>query len=188
MNLYDILTGIVVVGALIVGLWQGLIRTIVIAVIAYACVLLAGLYFQRIGDSIHLIANYNLVESLIMAFIVVFLLSASVLISMGSYTFRFVQPAIFGGTGRILAVMVSLLTWLAVWSLFASLLLQLQFVAIEPDMPTFFLSQTNLTTISESRSLPVLRQSLTPTVIALIDPFVFSDIYDIFPNTETIQP
>ena len=138
MNLYDILTGIVVVGALIVGLWQGLIRTIVIAVIAYACVLLAGLYFQRIGDSIHLIANYNLVESLIMAFIVVFLLSASVLISMGSYTFRFVQPAIFGGSGRILAVMVSLLTWLAVWSLFASLVLHLQFVAIEPDMPTFF--------------------------------------------------
>jgi hypothetical protein len=188
MNLYDFLTILFLGCGLIVGLWQGLIRSIVIAVVAYACLLLAGLYFQRVGDSIHLVANYNLLESHIIAFIVVFLLTSLVLVSMGSYTFRFVGQELFGSVGRIGAAILSIVVFMAVWGVFASLLLQLRNVSVEPSMQTFFMSSTNITAITEAKTLPIVAQIFTNPVLQLMDPFVFSDVYDIFPSAKTTTP
>jgi len=118
MNLYDFLTILLLGCGLVVGLWQGLIRSIVIAVAAYACLLLAGLYFQKVGDSIHLIANYNLLESHIIAFMLVFILTSAVLMSMGSYTFRFVGQELFGTVGRVGSAVLSIVVFMAVWGVF----------------------------------------------------------------------
>jgi len=188
MNLYDFLTILLLGCGLVVGLWQGLIRTIVVAVVAYACLLLAGLYFQKLGDSIHLVANYNLLESHIIAFMVVFILTSMVLMSMGSYTFRFVGQELFGTVGRVGAAVVSIVVFMAVWGVFASLLLQLPNVSVEPNMQTFFMSSTNITAITEAKTLPVVAQLFTNPVLQLMDPFVFSDVYDIFPTAETTTP
>jgi len=182
MSIFDFISVIVLLLAMLIGAMQGIVRPLVTAVVAYISLVLAGLYFQKVGDMFHLYSNISLLESHILAFIGMFAGFWIVLFAMGMYTFRFFDAqsgeAFFS---RSIGMIVNLLVMLVVWGVVSHLLLLSQTITIESGNNTFLLTNNLQQVIKDSSLIRPLALNTAPHVVKWIDVFVFSDIYELFP-------
>lgn len=179
MNLFDIFSLIVVLTALILGFFQGAVRMIIITLMVYIGLIIAGLYFQTIGDWFHLTTNINLLECYSLAYITVFGLGLLTLGSMALYTFRFFRGDTGSTFNRMTGLVCSVITVLLLLGVFAQLLLILPITLATSDVRSFIGSDT-LNTIATARFATPLSKIVTPIVLQILDPFVFSDIDQLF--------
>ncbi len=182
MNSFDLVSLIIIVIALILGFFQGAVRMITITVMAYIGLVIAGLYFQTIGDWLHLTTNIGLLESYSLAYIAVFGLCMLTLSSMGIYTFRFFRGNTDSIVNRVIGLVFSGVTVLLLIGVFAHLLLILPTDVSAGDMRSF-IGATTLHTIATARFAAPLSNAVAPIVLLILDPFVFSDINQLFLST-----
>ncbi len=182
MSIFDFISVIVFLLAMLIGAMQGIVRPLVTAVVAYISLVLAGLYFQKVGDMFHLYSNISLLESHILAFIGMFVGFWAVLFAMGMYTFRFFDAqsgeAFFS---RSIGMIVNLLVMVVVWGVLSHLLLLSQTITIESGSNTFLLTNGLQQLINDSSLIRPLALNTAPQVVKWIDVFVYSDIYELFP-------
>ncbi|MFM2033268.1 MAG: hypothetical protein RLZZ297_2033 [Chloroflexota bacterium] len=182
MNPFDFATLLVCFVALGFGFFYGALRTIVFAVISYICFVLAGLYFQTFGDLLHLYANINLSESHAIAFLSTFVTTLIVIGAMGLYTFRSLAGGPPSTTSRITAIAVAVMNALVVWGVVAHLYGQIAQTTPEADTITVFGGPHTTALVASSRTMQPLATSAVPLVTSIVAPFVFSDIYELFPE------
>lgn len=182
MSIFDFVSVIVFLLALLIGAMQGIVRPLVTAAVAYISLVLAGLYFQKVGDMFHLYSNISLLESHILAFIGMFFGFWVVLLMMGMYTFRFFDAqsgeAFFS---RSIGMIINLFVILIVWGVASHLLLLSQTITLESGSNTFLLTTNLQQTINDSSLIRPLALNTAPQVVKWIDVFVYSDIYELFP-------
>jgi uncharacterized membrane protein required for colicin V production len=182
MSIFDFVSVIVVLLAMLIGAMQGIVRPLVTAVVAYISLVLAGLYFQKVGDMFHLYSNISLLESHILAFVGMFVGFWIVLLAMGMYTFRFFDAqsgeAFFS---RSIGMIINLIVMVVVWGVFCHLLLLSQTITIGPESNTFLLTNSLQQTINDSSLIRPLALNTAPQVVKWIDVFVYIDIYELFP-------
>lgn len=182
MIIFDFVSVIVFLLAMLIGAMQGIVRPLVTAVVAYISLVLAGLYFQKVGDMFHLYSNVSLLESHILAFIGMFFGFWIVLLIMGMYTFRFFDAqsgeAFFS---RSIGMLINLFVILVIWGVISHLLLLSQTITLEPGSNTFLLTSNLQQLINDSSLIRPLALNTAPQVVKWIDVFVFSDIYELFP-------
>lgn len=182
MSIFDFVSVIVFLFAMLIGAMQGVVRPLVTAAVAYISLVLAGLYFQKAGDMFHLYSNISLLESHILAFIGMFLGFWVVLLMMGMYTFRFFDAqsgeAFFS---RSIGMLVNLFVMLIVWGVASHLLLLSQTITLESGSNTFLLTTNLQQAINDSSLIRPLALNTAPQVVKWIDVFVYSDIYELFP-------
>jgi nitrate reductase gamma subunit len=189
MNPFDFATLLVCFIALGFGFFYGALRTIVFAVISYICLILAGLYFQTFGDLLHLYVNINLRESHAITFLSTFLVTLLLIGMMGLYTFRSIAGGTPSTTSRVAAIAVSLLNALIIWGVVAHLYTQIAQTTPEADTITVFGGPHAVALVESSRTIKPLADAAVPMVTSVVAPFVFSDIYELFPApTPTPQP
>ena len=179
MNSFDLVSLIIVLVALILGFFQGAVRMIIVTIMAYIGLIIAGLYFQTIGDWLHLAANIGLLESYSLAYIAVFVLCMLTLSSMGIYTFRFFRGNTESIVNRLIGIVFSGITVLLLIGVFAHLLLILPTDVAPSEMRSFIGTET-LRTVASARVAVPLSTAVAPLVLQLLDPFVFSDINQLF--------
>lgn len=182
MNPFDFATLLVCFIALGFGFFYGVLRMIVFGVLSYICLVLSGLYFQTFGDMLHLYANINLPESHAIAFLSTFLVTFVVLSAMGLYTFRSIAGDHQSTTSRVTGIGMALLNGLLVWGVAAHLLILITQTVPEADTTTVFGGQQATTLVDSSQTIKPLAGAAAPTVVSIIAPFVFSDIYELFPE------
>jgi uncharacterized membrane protein required for colicin V production len=182
MSIFDFVSVIVFLLAMLIGAMQGIVRPLVTAAVAYISLVLAGLYFQKVGDMFHLYSNISLLESHILAFIGMFFGFWVVLLMMGMYTFRFFDAqsgeAFFS---RSIGMLVNLFVILIVWGVASHLLLLSQTITLESGSNTFLLTTNLQQAINDSSLIRPLALNTAPQVVKWIDVFVYSDIYELFP-------
>lgn len=179
MNSFDVVSLIVVVVALILGFFQGAVRMIIVMIMAYIGLIIAGLYFQTIGDWLHLAANISTLESYSLAYIAVFVLCMLTLSSMGIYTFRFFRGNIESIVNRTIGLVCSMTTVLLLLGTLAHLLLIIPNNGTASEMRSFIGSDL-LRTVATARFAVPLSNMVAPIVLQILDPFVFSDINQLF--------
>jgi len=179
MNSFDVVSLIVVVVALILGFFQGAVRMIIVMIMAYIGLIIAGLYFQTIGDWLHLAANISTLESYSLAYIAVFVLCMLNLSSMGIYTFRFFRGNIESIVNRTIGLVCSMTTVLLLLGTLAHLLLIIPNNGTASEMRSFIGSDL-LRTVATARFAVPLSNMVAPIVLQILDPFVFSDINQLF--------
>jgi membrane protein required for colicin V production len=165
--------------ALILGFFQGAVRMIIVMIMAYIGLIIAGLYFQTIGDWLHLAANIGLLESYSVAYVTVFILCMLTLSSMGIYTFRFFRGNTESIANRTIGLVCSVTTVLLLLGVLAHLLLILPIDGIASDVRSF-ISTDILRTVAAARFAEPLSTTVAPIVLQILDPFVFSDINQLF--------
>ncbi|MFZ9857051.1 MAG: CvpA family protein [Roseiflexaceae bacterium] len=182
MSIFDFVSVIVLLLAMLIGAMQGIVRPLVTAVISYISLVLAGLYFQKVGDMFHLYSNVSLLESHILVFIGMFVGFWFILLAMGMYTFRFFDAqsgeAFFS---RSIGMLINLLVMIIVWGIFSHLLLLSQTITIESGINSFLLTDTLQQMINDSSLIRPLALNTAPQIVKWIDVFVYSDIYELFP-------
>lgn len=184
MSVYDFVSVIIILIAMLFGAMQGIIRPLVTTFVSYISLVLAGLYFQKIGDMIHLYSNINLLESHILAFIGTFLGFWVVLLIMGMYTFRFFDAQSSGAFfSRSIGLIINLFMILIVWGTISHLLLLSQTVVVDEVSNTILLRTDLQTALIESKIVRPLATNTAPQVVKWIDTFVYSDIYELFPTS-----
>ena len=179
MNSFDLVSLIIVLVALILGFFQGAVRMIIVTIMAYIGLIIAGLYFQTIGDWLHLAANIGLLESYSLAYIAVFVLCMLTLSSMGIYTFRFFRGNTESIVNRLIGIVFSGITVLLLIGVFAHLLLILPIDGTSSEVRSFIGADT-LRTVATARFAAPLGNAAAPLVLQMLDPFVFSDINQLF--------
>ena len=182
MTPFDFATLLVCFIALGFGFFYGVLRMVVFGVLAYICLVLSGLYFQTFGDMLHLYANINLPESHAIAFLSTFLVTFVVLSAMGLYTFRSIAGDQQSTTSHVTGIGMALLNGLMVWGVVAHLLILITQTVPESDTITVFGGQQATTLVESSKTIKPLAVAAAPTVVSIIAPFVFSDIYELFPE------
>jgi uncharacterized membrane protein required for colicin V production len=184
MSIFDFVSVIIFLLAMLIGAMQGIIRPLVTAVVAYISLVLAGLYFQKVGDMFHLYSNVSLLESHILAFMGMFVGFWIVLSVMGMYTFRFFDAqsgeAFFS---RSIGMLINLFVILVIWGVASHLLLLSQTITLDTDSNTFLLTDRLQQAINDSSLIRPLALNTAPQIIKWIDIFVYSDIYELFPMT-----
>lgn len=182
MSIFDFVSVIILLLAMLLGAMQGVVRPLVTAVVAYISLVLAGLYFQKVGDTFHLYSNISLLESHILAFIGMFTGFWVVLLAMGMYTFRFFDAqsgeAFFS---RSIGMILNLMVMIVIWGVMSHLLLLSQTITLEPGSNTFLLTPNLQQSINDSSLIRPLALNTAPQVVKWIDVFVYSDIYELFP-------
>jgi uncharacterized membrane protein required for colicin V production len=182
MSIFDFVSVIIFLLAMLIGAMQGIIRPLVTAVVAYISLVLAGLYFQKVGDMFHLYSNVSLLESHILAFMGMFVGFWVVLSVMGMYTFRFFDAqsgeAFFS---RSIGMIINLFVILVIWGVASHLLLLSQTITLDTDSNTFLLTDRLQQVINDSSLIRPLALNTAPQIIKWIDVFVYSDIYELFP-------
>jgi uncharacterized membrane protein required for colicin V production len=179
MNSFDLVSLIIIVIALLFGFFQGAVRMIVITIMSYIGLVIAGLYFQTIGDWLHLAANIGSLESYSLAYITVFVLCMLTLSSMGMYTFRFFRGNTESIVNRIIGLAFSMVTVVILIGVFAHLLLILPTDGTSNELRSF-ISTNTLHTVATARFATPLSNIVAPIVLQMLDPFVFSDINQLF--------
>lgn len=182
MNPFDFATLLVCFIALGFGFFYGALRTIVFAIISYICLILAGLYFQTFGDLLHLYANINLHESHAIAFLSTFLATLILIGMMGLYTFRSLAGGPPSTTSRVAAIAVAFLNSLVIWGVVAHLYSAMVTTTPEADTITVFGGPHTTALVESSRTIKPLADAAVPLVTSIVAPFVFSDIYELFPE------
>jgi len=182
MNPFDFATLLVCFIALGFGFFYGVLRMIVFGVLAFICLVLSGLYFQTFGDLLHLYANINLSESHAIAFLSTFLVTFIVLTAMGLYTLRSIAGDQQSTTSRVAGIAMALLNSLMVWGVVAHLFIFISLTVPEADTITIFGGQHATSLVASSKTIKPLADAASPTVVSMIAPFVFSDIYELFPE------
>jgi len=177
--LFDLVSLIIFVIALILGFFQGAVRMITITVMGYIGLVIAGLYFQTIGDWLHLAANIGLLESYSLAYITVFVLCMLTLSSIGIYTFRFFRGNTDSIVNRVIGLVFSGVTILLLIGVYAHLMLILPIDVSTSEMRSF-IGATTLHSIATARFATPLSNAVAPLVLQILDPFVFSDINQLF--------
>lgn len=182
MSIFDFVSVIIVLLAMLVGAMQGIVRPLVTAIVAYVALVLGGLYFQKVGDMFHLYSNISLLESHILAFIGMFLGFWVILLMMGMYTFRFFDAQSGGAFfSRSIGLLVNFIVIIVVWGTISHLLLLSQTITIESGSNTILLRNGIQTAINESSLIRPLATNTAQYVVKWIDMFVYSDIYELFP-------
>jgi uncharacterized membrane protein required for colicin V production len=182
MSIFDFVSVIVFLLAMLIGIMQGIVRPFVTAIVAYVSLVLAGLYFQKVGDTFHLYSNISLLESHILSFMGMFTVFWVVLLLMGMYTFRFFDAQSGGAfLSRILGMLINAFVIVVIWGIASHLLLLSQTITIEPGTNTFLLAPNMQQMIVESALIRPLAANTAPHVVNWIDMFVYSDIYELFP-------
>lgn len=179
MNTFDLVSLVVIVIALILGFFQGAVRMIIVTIMTYIGLVIAGLYFQTIGDWLHLATNISLLESYSLAYIIVFGLCMLTLSSMGVYTFRFFRGNTESLVNRTLGFAFSGITTLLLIGVLAHLLLILPIDGTTSDVRSF-IGTDILRTVATARFAAPLGNAAAPLVLQMLDPFVFSDINQLF--------
>lgn len=183
MSIFDFISVIVFLLAMLIGAMQGIVRPLMTAVVAYVSLVLAGLYFQKVGDTFHLYSNISLLESHILAFMGVFAVFWVVLVLMGMYTFRFFDPQSGGAFfSRSIGMLVNLFVVAVIWGVAAHLLLLSQTITAEPGGNTILLTESIQNAINGSSLIRPLALNTAPQVVRWMDMFVYSDIYELFPT------
>jgi len=152
---------------------------IIVMIMAYIGLIIAGLYFQTIGDWLHLAANISTLESYSLAYIAVFVLCMLTLSSMGIYTFRFFRGNIESIVNRTIGLVCSMTTVLLLLGTLAHLLLIIPNNGTASEMRSFIGSDL-LRTVATARFAVPLSNMVAPIVLQILDPFVFSDINQLF--------
>lgn len=182
MNPFDFATLLVCFIALGFGFFYGILRMVVFGVLAVICLVLAGLYFQTFGDLLHLYANINLPESHAIAFLSTFLVTFILLTAMGLYTFRSIAGDIQSTTNRVTGIAVSLINTLMVWGTVAHLFIFITQAVPEAETISVFGGTQSVALVQTSKTIKPLAVAAAPTVVSIVAPFVFSDIYELFPE------
>lgn len=180
MNTFDIACLAFILVAVVLGFFQGAVRMLVITVVSYICLILAGLYFQSLGDQIHLAGDFSLTESYILAFVVVFMACMITLSSMGIYTFRFLRGNPSSTINRVLGVLASVFTVIILIGAFAHLVMLLA----NPDMAlgarTLIGTPEFIELVSSARLAQPFGDVANTLIATALNPFVFSDINQLF--------
>lgn len=180
MNTFDIICLVVLLISVLLGFFQGAVRMLVITVVSYICLVLAGLYFQTLGDQIHLSGQFSVYESYALAFMGVFLACAITLGSMGIYTFRFLRGNTQSTFNRTIGIIACLITSGVLLGVFAHLVV----LQATPDnvagTKTLIGDPAFIQLISTSRLAGPLGDSANALLVRVLDPFVFSDINQLF--------
>ena len=183
MNSFDLVSLIIIVIALLFGFFQGAVRMIIVAMMSYIGLIISGLYFQTLGDRLHLATNIGLLESYCLAYITVFVLCMLTLSSMGVYTFRFFRGNTQSVLNRIIGLLFSVVTATFLIGAFAHLMVILPTdVTISGELRSF-IGAPLLHTIATARFATLLSPVVAPLMLRILDPFVFSDINLLFPPT-----
>ena len=152
---------------------------IIIMIMSYLGLIIAGLYFQTIGDWLHLTANIGLLESYSVAYIAVFILCMLTLSSMGIYTFRFFRGNTESIVNRTIGLVCGVTTVLLLLGVLAHLLLIIPIDGTASEVRSFIGTET-VRTIAAARFAVPLSNIVSPIVLQILDPFVFSDINQLF--------
>lgn len=184
MSIFDFVSVIVFLLAMLFGALQGVVRPLMTAVVAYVSLILAGLYFQKVGDMFHVYANVSLLESHILSFMGIFLGFWTILLMMGMYTFRFFEPQSGGAFfSRVFGMIINLFVIIIVVGIASHLLLLSQTITIEPESNTILLNSSIQQSIGNSSLIRPLALNTAPNVVKWIESFVYSDIYELFPTS-----
>lgn len=184
MSIFDFISVIVMILAMLVGAMQGVVRPLVTAFVAYVSLVLAGLYFQKVGDTFHLYSNISLLESHILAFIGAFFVFWVILLALGMYTFRFFDAQSGGAFfSRSIGLIINLVVMIIIWGTISHLLLLSQTITIESGSNTFLLRSSIQSAINDSTLIRPLATNTAQYVVKWIDMFVYSDIYELFPTS-----
>ena len=185
MNTFDITCLVILEIMGIIGFFQGAVRMLVITIVAYICLILAGLYFQAVGDQIHLAVELSNYESISVAYMGVFLACMITLSSMGIYTFRFLRGNIESPLNRGIGVIASLFTSGVLLGAFAHLVL----LQLLPDNAaatrTLIGDPAFIELITTARLAQPLADGANALLTRILAPFVFSDINQLFFMTPT---
>ena len=96
MNPLDLLVLLLLIGALIIGFFAGLVRVLVLITTFYLSTVLASLYYAAAGEILVRELSAQRFVAQYVAFVLVLLLAQIVLAVSGLYTFRYTQvPAQF---------------------------------------------------------------------------------------------
>jgi hypothetical protein len=77
---------------------------------------------------------------------------------------------------------IALISGLMVWGVVAHLLILITQTVPDSDTTTVFGGQQATTLVESSQTIKPLAGAAEPTVVSIIAPFVFSDIYELFPE------
>lgn len=185
MNTFDIVCLTIFVVSIMLGFFQGAVRMLVITAVAYVCLILAGLYFQALGDQIHLAGDFSIYESYCLAFMGVFLACMITLGSMGIYTFRFLRGNTAATVNRVIGVVASLFTSSILIGAFAHLVLYMAMPDNVPGARTLIGTPAFIDVVSSARLAKPLGDIANSLLVPVLDPFVFSDIKQLFSLTPT---
>lgn len=180
MNTFDIVCLVILFVSVVVGFFQGAVRMLVIMGVSYVCLILAGLYFQSIGDQIHIASDISIAESYALAFMVVFVACVITLGSMGIYTFRFLRGNTASTMNRVIGVLASSITSMVLVGVFAHLVLLLASPDNAVGTRTIIGNPDFLASIQAARIAQPLSDGVNTLLIQILDPFVFSDINQLF--------
>ena len=123
MNPLDLLVLLLLVGALIVGFFAGLIRVLVLTVTFYLSVVLASLYYAAAGEILVRELNMQRFVAQYVAFALVLVAAQILLAISGLYTFRYTQiPAQYELFDRAAGTLLGILWILTVIGLISQLL------------------------------------------------------------------
>jgi hypothetical protein len=98
---------------------------------------------------------------------------------MGIYTFRFFRGNTESIVNRLIGIVFSGITVLLLIGVFAHLLLILPTDVAPSEMRSFVGTET-LRTLASARVAVPLSTAVAPLVLQILDPFVFSDINQLF--------
>jgi uncharacterized membrane protein required for colicin V production len=181
MNTFDIACLVFLLIALLLGFFQGAVRMLVIAVVSYICFILAGLYFLTFGDQLHLSVDFSIMESYVLAFIGVFLACLITLSSMGVYTFRLISGNPSATLNRVFGVVASVFTMGVLLGAFAHLVMMLATTDMVPGSRTLIGTPEFIELVRSARLAKPLADAANSLLVVALDPFVFSDINQLFP-------
>lgn len=185
MNTFDITCLVILCVSGIVGFFQGAVRMLVITFVSYVCLVLAGLYFQAVGDQIHLAVALSIYESFGIAYMGVFLACMITLGSMGIYTFRFLRGNTESTLNRSIGVIASIFTSGVLLGVFAHLVMLQLLPENAAGARTLIGDPAFIELISSAQLAKPLADGANALLVRILDPFVFSDINQLFFTTPT---
>ncbi|MBC8161433.1 MAG: CvpA family protein [Roseiflexaceae bacterium] len=132
MNIVDLLIIVLMIAALAIGLFQGIIRLMISIIVLYVSIVLASLYFQPLGNFFRVQFNSTVQVGQVTAFAAILMLAFILLLMAGLYTFRYVQmPTSLEFLDRIIGTLLGLLLGGLLIGMFTVLLREL-FVSQSP--------------------------------------------------------
>jgi len=110
MNGIDLFFILLVVGSLLIGIFEGTIRLAIAIIVLYVSIVLASLYFQPMGEFLRVRFHSTQYAAQLTGFALILIVSFVLLLLAGLYTFRYVRmPSALEFLDRIIGSLLGLL-------------------------------------------------------------------------------
>lgn len=181
MSIVDMLFLLLLVGSLILGIFQGTVKLAVSIVALYISIVLASLYFQTLGNFFRQRFGTTVEVGQITAFAIILMVGFLLLLIAGLYTFRYAHvPLSLEFLDRIIGTLLGLVLGALILGMLAIVLQKLfvsQDVAGTLDYPFMKSFQNG---VRRSTLIPFFRGNVLPLIYSSVRPLLPAEADIIF--------